>query len=102
MRILEAFVNRVLDVFSEVFRRFFQVGGKTYRLKNFVYHRPGDPVALATIRARKSADGSLRYTAQLRIRNNGAQVYQDSQIFSRKQAAQVWSSGSRFSGWSAI
>ena len=47
-------------------------------------------MAVATIRARKSADGSLRYTAQLRIRNNGAQVYQDSPTFSPKQAAQVW------------
>ena len=47
-------------------------------------------MAVATIRARKSADGSLRYTAQLRIRNNGAQVYQDSPTFSRKQATQVW------------
>ena len=47
-------------------------------------------MAVATIRARKGADGSLRYTAQLRIRNNGAQVYQDSPTFSPKQAAQVW------------
>lgn len=53
-------------------------------------------MAVATIRARKSADGSHRYTAQLRIRNNGAQVYQDSPTFSPKQAAQVWASGSSF------
>lgn len=45
---------------------------------------------MATIRARKSADGSLRYTVQIRIKENGAQVYQESRTFSRKQAAQAW------------
>ncbi|WP_439889362.1 tyrosine-type recombinase/integrase [Pseudomonas sp. MBLB4123] len=45
---------------------------------------------MATIRARKSADGSLRYTAQIRIKKNGMQVYQESQTFARKQAAQAW------------
>jgi hypothetical protein len=60
-----------------------------YHLKNFLYHQSGG-TALATIRARKSADGSLRYTVQIRIKKNGAQVYQESQTFTRKQAAQAW------------
>jgi len=41
------------------------------------------------MRARKSADGSLRYTVQIRIKKNGEQVYQESQTFARKQAAQA-------------
>jgi hypothetical protein len=45
---------------------------------------------VSTIRARKSADGSLRYTVQIRIKKNGMQVYQESQTFARKQAAQAW------------
>lgn len=45
---------------------------------------------MATIRSRKSADGSLRYTVQIRIKKNGLQVYQESQTFARKQAAQAW------------
>ena len=30
------------------------------------------------------------YTAQIRIKRDGAQVYQESQTFARKQAAQAW------------
>jgi antitoxin StbD len=45
---------------------------------------------MATIRVRKRADGSVRYTAQIRIKRNGVQVYQETQSFVRKQAAQVW------------
>jgi hypothetical protein len=45
---------------------------------------------MATIRARKLADGTVSYTAQIRIKRNGVQVYQESQTFARKQAAQVW------------
>ncbi|WP_090624688.1 site-specific integrase [Azotobacter beijerinckii] len=45
---------------------------------------------MATIRARKLSDGSVSYTAQIRIKKNGVQVYQESQTFSRKQAAQAW------------
>lgn len=42
------------------------------------------------MRARKLADGSVSYTAQIRIKRDGVQVYQESQTFARKQAAQAW------------
>jgi len=45
---------------------------------------------MATIRIRKRADGMASYTAQIRIKRDGAQVYQESQTFARKQAAQAW------------
>ncbi|NWD50788.1 tyrosine-type recombinase/integrase [Pseudomonas gingeri] len=45
---------------------------------------------MATIRARKLADGTVSYTAQIRIKRDGVQVYQESQTFARKQAAQAW------------
>lgn len=45
---------------------------------------------MATIRGRKRADGTLSYTAQIRIKKNGAQVYTESQTFARKKAAQAW------------
>ncbi|NWF13630.1 site-specific integrase [Pseudomonas reactans] len=45
---------------------------------------------MATIRARKRTDGSVSYTAQIRLFRDGAQVYQESQTFARKQAAQAW------------
>ena len=45
---------------------------------------------MATIRSRKLADGTVRYTAQIRVKREGAQVYQESQTFARKQAAQAW------------
>lgn len=35
-------------------------------------------------------DGTVRYTAQIRIKRDGAQVYQETQSFVRKQAAQAW------------
>ena len=44
---------------------------------------------MATIRARKCTDGSISYTAQIRLIREGAQVYQESQTFARKQAAQA-------------
>lgn len=45
---------------------------------------------MATIRPRKRADGTVSYTAQIRIKRDGLQVYQESQTFARKQAAQAW------------
>ena len=45
---------------------------------------------MATIRARKLADGTVSYTTQIRIKRDGVQVYQESQTFARKQAAQAW------------
>ena len=45
---------------------------------------------MATIRARKRTDGSISYTAQIRLFRDGVQFYQESQTFARKQAAQAW------------
>ncbi|OAE10475.1 integrase [Pseudomonas simiae] len=45
---------------------------------------------MATIRARKKADGSVSYTVQIRLKNKGAIVYQECQTFARKQAAVAW------------
>lgn len=45
---------------------------------------------MATIRARKKADGSVSYTVQIRLKNKGALVYQECQTFARKQAALAW------------
>ncbi len=47
-------------------------------------------LTMATIRARKRTDGSTSYTAQIRLFRDGVQVYQESQTFARKQAAQAW------------
>lgn len=44
---------------------------------------------MATIRSRKLADGTVRYTAQIRVKCEGAQVYQESKIFAQKQTAQA-------------
>jgi hypothetical protein len=43
---------------------------------------------MATISARKLADGTVSFTAQIRIKRDGVQVYQESQTFAHKQAAQ--------------
>ena len=32
----------------------------------------------------------MSYTAQIRIKRDGVQVYQESRTFARKQAAHVW------------
>lgn len=45
---------------------------------------------MATIRARKRADGSMSYTAQIRLKKNGQQVHTESMTFSRKKAAEAW------------
>lgn len=45
---------------------------------------------MATIRSRKKADGTISYTAQIRINRDKVTVYQESQTFARKQAAQAW------------
>jgi integrase len=45
---------------------------------------------MATIRARKKADGSVSYTVQIRLKKKGVLVYQEAQTFARKQAAQAW------------
>ncbi len=47
-------------------------------------------LTMATIRARKRTDGSISNTAPIRLIREGAQVYQESQTFARKQAAQAW------------
>lgn len=45
---------------------------------------------MATIRTRKNKDGSVMYTAQIRIKRDGVQVYQESASFSRRKAAEAW------------
>jgi integrase len=45
---------------------------------------------MATIRARKKADGTTSYTVQIRINRDKQLVYQESQTFARKQTAQAW------------
>ncbi|UPF02353.1 site-specific integrase [Pseudomonas mosselii] len=45
---------------------------------------------MATIRARKKADGTVSYTVQIRLKKKGVLVYQECQTFARKQAAQAW------------
>ncbi|UVJ42549.1 site-specific integrase [Pseudomonas sp. LS1212] len=45
---------------------------------------------MATIRARKRADGTTSYTVQIRINRDKQLVYQENQTFARKQAAQAW------------
>lgn len=45
---------------------------------------------MATIRARKRNDGSVSYTAQIRIKKDGVQVYTESQTFVRKKVAEAW------------
>ncbi|MCU7237123.1 site-specific integrase [Pseudomonas peradeniyensis] len=45
---------------------------------------------MATIRARKKADGTVSYTVQIRLKKKGLIVYQECQTFARKQAAQAW------------
>lgn len=45
---------------------------------------------MGTITARKSVDGTPRYTAQIRIQRGGKIVHTEAKTFERKQAAQAW------------
>jgi integrase len=45
---------------------------------------------MGTITTRKRKDGSVGYTAQVRIMQKGTTVYQQSQTFDRKTTAQSW------------
>lgn len=45
---------------------------------------------MGTITTRKRKDGSVGYTAQVRIMQQGATVYQESKTFDRKTTAQAW------------
>jgi integrase len=45
---------------------------------------------MGSITIRKRRDGSARYTAQIRIMQQGATVYQESQTFDRKATAAAW------------
>lgn len=45
---------------------------------------------MGTITTRKRRNGSVGYTAQIRIMQRGITVYQESQTFDRKQSAQAW------------
>ena len=45
---------------------------------------------MGTITPRTNAKGELRYKAEVRIRRDGALVYQETQTFARKAAAEAW------------
>lgn len=45
---------------------------------------------MGTITQRKNKKGDTKYSAQIRLRRNGAIVYQEAQTFDRKQMAQAW------------
>lgn len=45
---------------------------------------------MATIKARTQRDGSVRYTAVIRIRQGAAIVHQEAKTFSHRSAAQLW------------
>ncbi len=45
---------------------------------------------MATISARTRADGTVSYTAQIRIRRKGAIIYQESKTFDQKKPAERW------------
>ena len=45
---------------------------------------------MGTISQRKRADGSIAYTAQIRMKDKGAIVHSEAQTFTRKALAQTW------------
>ena len=45
---------------------------------------------MATIRARRQADGSTRYTAYVRIRRGKAVLHTESRTFAHRSAALTW------------
>lgn len=45
---------------------------------------------MATITQRKRADGSVSYTAQIRITKGGKTIHTESKTFSKRNAAQAW------------
>jgi len=45
---------------------------------------------MATIRARQRADGSVGYTAYIRIHRDKQIVHQEAKTFSRRAAAEKW------------
>lgn len=45
---------------------------------------------MGTISARKRADGSTAFTAQIRMKDKGAIVHSEAQTFTRKALAQAW------------
>ena len=45
---------------------------------------------MGTITVRKAKNGEKRYTAQIRLRRNGAIVYQESKTIERRQVAKAW------------
>ena len=45
---------------------------------------------MGTITTRKRSDGTLGYTAQIRLKKGGKIIYTQAQTFDRKAAAQIW------------
>jgi len=80
-----AFQQLSFDTVYNRFRLFLK--GRCYNVAS-----PVSRVAklMGTITLRKRKDGSSAYTAQIRISQKGAPVYQESQTFERKATAQSW------------
>ena len=51
---------------------------------------PEHKIIMATIKARKQADGGTRYTAVIRIRRAGVVIHQEVQTFGLRSAAKSW------------
>jgi hypothetical protein len=47
-------------------------------------------ITMATIRARKQADGSMRYSAIVRIRKGKQLIHRETKTFSQRSAAEKW------------
>jgi len=80
------FCTILLYVFSACFRAFsgvFNVSGTMYPFKLTYHFRCGD------YQGKKTGGWEQSYTAQIRIKRDGVQVYQETQTFARKQAAQA-------------
>ena len=51
---------------------------------------PSQLLLMATIRTRKQADGTMRYTAIVRLRKGKTLVHQEARTFAHRSAALSW------------
>ena len=51
---------------------------------------PESKITMPAIKARKQVDGSLRYTAVVRIRRQGKVLHQEAKTFAHRSAAERW------------
>jgi hypothetical protein len=68
-------------------RLFPAVSGPTVRQRRT---KKGQVVPMGTIIARKRADGSTGYTAQILKKKGGEIIFREAKTFDRKQAAKAW------------